>query len=219
MKRLKVILIFLCISLLVNSQSKIDLGLFAGTSHYMGDINKERLFYAPSFSAGVFYRYVINPRYAIKFAFTYAPVKGSDLDFNNDYQQLRAAEFRTTIGDITGQFEFNFVKFQYSALRMTYAPYVSGGLGVALMNREGTFSYDFIIPFGVGVKVNLSRRLSGMVQWEFRKTFMDNLDSVENIPSGEFSSKLHNNDWYYIIGIGLSYRINYNKMLCPAYEH
>ncbi len=219
MKKTGLLACILLFPLMIYSQSKVDLGIFAGTSHYMGDINKERLFYAPSFSAGGFYRQILNPRYAVKLGFIYAPVKGRDSDFDNGFQQLRNAGFRTVIGDLTAQFEFNFVKFEYSARKITYAPYISGGVGVALMNKSGNFSYDFVIPFGAGVKINLSRRLSATVHWDFRKTFTDNLDSVENPGNGELSARLHNNDWYYMIGVGISYRINYNRMLCPAYEY
>jgi hypothetical protein len=218
MKKVPLVFILLLFSVILKAQSKIDLGVFVGTSHYLGDRNKERLFYSPSLSFGAFYRMILNPRYAVKIAFTYAPIKGDDADFDINLPPVPDDSWATTIYDITAQFEFNFMKFEYSARKMTYSPYMSGGLGIALVNNSSTFSYDMVIPFGVGVKVNLSRRISGAVLWEFRKTFIDNLDDLENIPGSNWTSRLHNNDWYYFVGINLSYRINYFKTLCPAYD-
>jgi len=218
MKKIQIVLFLLLSCSILQAQSKADLGIFGGASFYLGDINKERLLYAPSLSFGAFYRYILNPRYAIKASLNYGALKANDNDFNNDFQQSRNASFYTNVVDAAVQFEFNFLKFEYSSRRMTYSPYVSGGIGMAFLNKPGNHSYDVVIPFGVGVKVNLSRRLSGAVLWEFRKTFIDNLDDLENIPSSNWTSRLHNNDWYYFVGINLSYRINYFKTLCPAYD-
>ena len=175
------------------AQSNVDLGIFAGTSHYLGDLNKERLFYAPSFSFGGFYSYNLNPRYAIKAAVNYAPIRGNDADFANEFQQLRAEQFKTNITDISVQFEFNFSKYMYSPMKKSFSPYVSAGLGIAMVNQAGDFSYNLIIPFGLGAKFHLTRRISVAALWEFRKTFTDALDGYDFPQSSEFGSTLHNN--------------------------
>lgn len=219
MKKVQLVLFLLFIYLgIAKAQSDIELGFVAGTSHYFGDLNKERLFYSPSFSFGGFYRYIMNPRYAIKSTVTYAPIQGNDADFPNDFQQLRGAQFQTNITDITLQFEFNFLEYLYSSRKTLFSPYVSGGIGISLVNQSGGFSYNFILPFGLGAKFHLSRRLSVAGLWEFRKTFTDNLDAYDFPQSSGLASSLHNNDWYYVVGISLSYKINYYKLLCPAYD-
>ena len=219
MKKVQFVLFLLFIYLgLAKAQSNIELGIFTGTSHYLGDLNKERLFYAPSFSLGGFYRYILNPRYSLRSSVTYAPIRGNDADFKNDFQQLRAEQFNTNITDITVQFEFNFLEYNPTGRRKSVSPYVSGGIGISLVNQDGNFSYNFIIPFGLGAKFHLSRRLSLSGMWEFRKTFMDTLDAYDFPQSPEFSSKLHGNDWYYVVGLSVSYKINYYKLLCPAYD-
>ena len=200
------------------AQRNIELGVFTGTSHYFGDLNKERLFYAPSFSFGGFYRYILNPRYALKATVSYAPIRGNDVDFTNDFQQLQAAQFKTNITDIAVQFEFNFLEYKRSARGKSFSPYVSGGIGIALVNQAGDFSYNLIIPFGLGAKFYLSRRISVAGLWEFRKTFTDTLEGHDYPKNSESGSTLHGNDWYYIVGISFSYKINYYKLLCPAYD-
>jgi len=220
MKKVRLVLFLLFVFLgVAKAQSNIELGIFTGTSHYLGDINKERLFYAPSFSFGGFYRYILNPRYAIKSTVIYAPIRGNDADFANEFQQLRDRQFKTNITDIAIQFEFNFLEFKHSAKKMSFSPYVSGGVGIALINQAGDFSYNFIIPFGLGAKFHLTRRISVAGLWEFRKTFTDTLDDSDFLQNPEFSSTFHNNDWYYVVGISFSYKINYYKLLCPAYDN
>lgn len=238
MKKIQVVLVILLFSGILRAQNASEIGGFFGMSFYLGDLNKEKLFYNPSPSFGVFYRYILNPRYAIRSSLTYGSFKGDNTNLYNDSPQtiLDQLSYKTTAIDLTIQFEFNFKKFEYSSRNLTYSPYVSGGLGMGIFDKRVTYnndtilnpaakvgtesalSYNIIIPFGLGVKVNFSRRLSGAVLWEFRKTFMDDLDGFEDIPDDDISSKLHNNDWYYFVGITLSYKINYMKTLCPAYE-
>jgi len=95
---------------------------------------------------------------------------------------------------------------------------VSGGVGIAMVNADGGFSSNFVVPFGLGMKLQITKRLGVAGQWEFRKTFSDLIDGYNFPQTDEFSSKLHNNDWYYTTGISISYKINYNKLLCPAYD-
>ena len=241
MKKIQVVLFILLFSGILKAQNASEIGGFFGQSFYLGDLNKEKLFKNPTISAGAFYRYILNPRYAIRTSLTYGSLKGDNSNIYNEVPQsdppnVWPFSFNTTVVDFTVQFEFNFKKFEYSSRSLTYSPYVSGGLGMGYYNKTVAYNYDrslypsgpvnpspantfnLIIPFGLGVKVNFSRRVSGAVLWEFRKTFMDDLDGYEDIPDPGFSSKLHNNDWYYFVGITLSYKINYMKTLCPAYE-
>lgn len=237
MKKIQVVLVILLFSGILRAQNASEIGGFFGMSFYLGDLNKEKLFYNPSPSFGAFYRYILNPRYAIRSSLTYGSLKGDNNNIYNEAPQtVWPFSFKTIAVDLTIQFEFNFRKFEYSSRNLTYSPYVSGGLGMGFFNKTVAYNYDhilnpggpddpdpvnsynIIVPFGLGVKVNFSRRLSGAVMWEFRKTFMDDLDGFEDIPDDDISSKLHNNDWYYFVGITLSYKINYMKTLCPAYE-
>ena len=241
MKKIQVVLFILLFSGILKAQNASEIGGFFGQSFYLGDLNKEKLFKNPALSVGAFYRYVLNPRYAIRTSLTYGSLKGDNSNIYNEAPQsdppnMWPFSFNTIVVDLTIQFEFNFKKFEYSSRKLTYSPYISGGLGMGYYNKAVAYNYDrilypsgpddptpantynLIIPFGLGVKVNFSRRLSGAVLWEFRKTFMDDLDGYENIQDPGFSSNLHNNDWYYFVGITLSYKINYMKTLCPAYE-
>ena len=71
------------------------------------------------------------------------------------------------------------------------------------------------IPFGFGVKTNLTDRLSAGLEWSYRKTFYDKIDNVES-PLGK--SILHNNDWYSTYGLFITYKFVKFAADCPVYK-
>lgn len=202
---------------LSNAQRKVDLGVFTGGSYYLGDINQSRHVYAPSIAVGGFYRYNMNPRYSIRGNVYYCGLKGDDRDFNNNFQNWRAAGFKASILDVTLQFEFNFLPYSTIGKKWNYSPYVTGGIGFSFINSTSVSTYELIIPFGIGLKVNLSKKLSAGLEWGFRKTFNDDLDGLENWNDPGYTSHFHNYDWYSFTGIFVTYKIFNYRDDCPAY--
>jgi hypothetical protein len=205
---------------MVKAQRNADIGVFAGTAYYMGDINPNRHFYRPSLSFGFLYRYNINARYAVRANAYVVDLSGNDLDFPerlNPDRPLNPQRFQTSLLDLALQAEFNFLSYTPSGVNWEYSPYITAGLaGSMIMGSDVDATNTLTIPFGIGVKVNLTSRLSGGAEWGFRKTFSDALDGVEN-PSGT-SSLIHNNDWYSIIGIFITYKFFNFATECPAYD-
>ena len=204
----------------VFSQRKADIGLFGGTAYYMGDINPNRHFYRPSLSVGALYRYNINTRYAIKAHGYYAQLSGSDLDFPgllHPDRPVSPMSFNTSLIDAGLEVEFNFLPFTPNLGTLEYTPYLSTGISGALIVHSDVNSQNVLsFPFGAGVKLNLSKRISTGAEWTFRKTFNDRMDGVEN-PSGKVSF-LHNNDWYSFLGIFITYKFFNFATGCPAYD-
>ena len=87
MKKIQVVLVILLFSGILRAQNASEIGGFFGMSFYLGDLNKEKLFYNPSPSFGVFYRYILNPRYAIRSSLTYGLLKGDNNNIYNDAPQ------------------------------------------------------------------------------------------------------------------------------------
>jgi hypothetical protein len=208
------------IPLMSTAQQDADIGLFAGTSYYLGDINPNRHFYRPSFSYGLIYRYNINTRWAIRANGYVADLFGNDLDFPERLdpdRELSPQRFHTTLLDMALQAEFNFLPYSPGLGNWQYSPYISAGLGGSMiMNSDADAINTLAIPFGIGVKVNITARLSAGAEWGFRKTFSDSIDGVEN-PSGT-SSVIHNNDWYSFMGIFITYKFFNFATECPAYD-
>ena len=185
----------------------------------MGDINPSRHFYAPSPAGGIIFRYNLNPRHSFRFSGIYTSLKGSDSDFEDARQLQRNVDFKTSLIDLAFTTEFNFMDYQPTKLRKDrYSPYVCGGIGYAsvLTSDVPAESATFLV-FGGGFKYNIARKWSIGAEWTFRKTLNDLLDGTENIGAEE-GVFFHNNDWYSIIGLFVTYKIFNWREDCPAYD-
>jgi hypothetical protein len=204
-----------------HAQRKSDIGIFAGTSYYMGDLNPSMHFYSPSFALGPIYRYNIHTRSAIRVSGIYHRLTGSDPDFNNS----SGASFTSDFVDLAATFEFNFLPYKSGNRKMKYSLYTAAGLGYNLLisgdpSTPEPASSHFTLPFSLGFKFNAGKRLSAGVEWSPRKTFKDNaIDGIINI--GELNSDFHlfgNNDWYTFAGVFITYKIFNYREDCPTYD-
>ena len=211
--------------LLVNTdnvfpQRRANIGLFAGTVYYLGDINPNRHFYRPSTAFGILYRYNINSRYAIRTNAYFAYLSGSDNDFPeilHPDRPVSPASFHTSLLDLAVQIEYNFLPYTPNLGKWSYSPYLTTGLAGALVLSSDADAGNFAsFPFGAGVKVNITSRISAGAEWSFRKTFSDQLDGLIN-PSGT-TSLFHNNDWYSFLGVFITFKFFNFAAECPAYN-
>ncbi len=217
MKRLPWIFLFISFFPIAAGQRNADYGILAGVSSYMGDINSSRLMYSPLPAGGIFYRYNFHPRHALRGNLILGGIRANDLDFNNSFQQARAASFSGTVGELSVQFEFNFLPFTTQGKLWDFSPYFAAGAGVAFVN-SGSLSYEPVIPFSLGFKVNIYKNMGLEAEYGFRKTFYDNFDGLKDLVAPSDYTWLHNNDWYSFAGIGLTWKI-YNRLAgCPAYD-
>jgi hypothetical protein len=218
MKRFNWILFLLFLTVGIYGQRKADYGVFGGVSSYIGDINPGRLLYAPLPAAGAFYRYNLNPRQSVRVNFFAGGIQGNDNDFRNDFQQTRNASFTGFVGEIAGQFEFNFFPYATDGKRWNYTPYLAAGAGISFVDSK-TITYVPVVPFSFGFKINIYKNLGIEAEYGFRKTFYDNFDGLnDDLVSQQDHGWLHNNDWYTFTGICVTWKI-YNKLAgCPAYN-
>jgi hypothetical protein len=230
MKKLWFILFMTGMTHFAYSQRNVNVGAFVGTAYYMGDINPNRHFYRPRPSFGMLYRINLNKRYAIRASGYYADLSGSDIDFGNRINADRyfePVEFNTSLIDGTLQFEFSFLPFVPNTGKWDCTTYVAGGIGYSVIlssnvrtSLNATYLRNpipyFTLPFGIGFKLNLSRRVSAGCEWSFRKTFTDRIDFLQN-PTGDVSI-IHNNDWYSFTGIFITYKFFKFAQDCPAYS-
>jgi hypothetical protein len=216
MKNFYLFFLLVPLSLSLAAQRQADFGVFAGVSSYIGDINTNRLMYSPLPAGGVFYRYNLHPRQSIRTSLIIGGLRANDRDFRNAFQQARAASFSGFVGEWAGQFEFNFFSYSTRGKRWNYTPYIAAGAAVAFINT-GVFTYQPVIPFSLGFKINFYKNLGLEAEYGFRKTFYDNFDGLKDLTAPSDYSWLHNNDWYTFAGISLTWKM-YNRLLgCPAY--
>lgn len=217
MKRIQSVLLLFCLALTLSGQRSADYGVFAGVSSYLGDINPNRLLYSPLPAGGILYRYNFHPRQALRTSFFYGGIRANDLDFKNSFQRTRAASFSGSVGEWALQFEFNFLPYSTEGKPWDYTPYLAAGAGIAFINAAA-FTYEPVIPFSFGFKVNVYKNIGLEAEYGFRKTFYDNFDGLKDLVAPSDVAWIHNNDWYSFTGVAVTWKI-YSKLAgCPAFN-
>ncbi|MCP9236641.1 DUF6089 family protein [Lewinella sp. JB7] len=178
----------------------LELGAWAGSSFYLGDLNTEFRFNHPNLSGGVAARYNFNHRIAVRGSFNYGHVEAYDRESENTFERLRNLSFRSSIRDLTAQFEFNFLPYFHGSREYFFTPYAFAGVSVLhftptavadggqvvnlrpLMTEGqdyGSFSTAF--AYGVGVRWDLTYELSMDAHLSMRNASTDYLDDVSTI--------------------------------------
>ena len=77
-----------------NGFSRSELGVMVGTSYYIGDLNQFRHFRDAKLAGGLFYRYNVNPRVAIRGTANFLRVAADDADAKLTLLQERNLNFK-----------------------------------------------------------------------------------------------------------------------------
>ena len=193
-------------------------GGFAGISYYLGDINPRQQFYNPGISLGALIKHNFTEHHCFRFNVFYGELRGNDLDFKNEYQQMRAYSFDTSLLDCHISYEFNFMPYFINRWKTASTSYIFAGIGYSLIlsSTTGIAASHATIPFGVGYKYRFNEVMAIGCEWGLRKTFTDKIDGILNPgPDGTYSMS-HNNDWYSFAGIYMTFRIFEKSFECPG---
>ncbi len=175
-----------------------EVGLFLGGQYYIGDLNPSAHFNQTQPAIGVFYRYTPNYRYAFRGGFNYGSIQGDDSQSNDADQIQRNLNFKSTMYELHALAEFNFLEYRISHDKYKFTTFLflgisgyyfnpqaqAGGRWVNLqpLKTEGETKpykrYQMSIPFGIGMKMNVSKQVGIGIEWGPRKTFTDYLDDV-----------------------------------------
>lgn len=191
---------------LLSQEYKYEVGGVAGTSFYLGDANKTKLYLYPGISGGVLFRYNINFHWALKTNLIVGQVFVDSKDSENIFPFNQEIDFSRNFTELGTQVEFNFLpysdKYTYLGTK-PYTPYVFTGIGVTQSYGEGKF-LDLNMPLGIGIKYKMKNRINVGIEFSMRKLFADNFDTIDN-PYGIKSSMLKNKDWYSLTMIFLTW--------------
>lgn len=197
-----------------------DGGVFGGVSYYLGDINPRTQLYKPVMALGILAKHNFTEHHCLRVNLFHGKFGGNDLDFNNEYQQVRGHSFETELLDCQVGYEFNFLPYIINRWKSSHTPYMFAGIGYSFIvaSTVNDISNHMTIPFGVGYKCRINEKIGIGCEWGLRKTFTDKLDGLLNPgPDGSYAES-HNNDWYSFAGIFITFRIFEKQIPCPAYK-
>lgn len=197
---------------LSSTAQNFELGGFAGTSHYQGDLVKGIVSVGETkYCIGGYTRMNVNPFFAFRLQYNFAKISGSDKRYPDDYERSqRNLDFKSPLHEISLTFEYNILGYttgsyrRYPGLVKTkFTPYLILGVSGFYFNptseykgqtynlqeyeTEAEKSYSLMsvsIPMGLGVKYNFKRGLTFAFEIVYHKTFTDYLDDV----SGKFAN-------------------------------
>lgn len=201
---------------------KFDIGGGGGMSGYLGDANTSNLFGNPSWNVEALFRYIFNPRLALKTNLTVGGLRGNSADMENLFPQENTFEFSTTFYEVGEMFEFNFFNYgigeRYRKLKRI-SPYVTAGVGFVVWTVDGKSGFTVDIPFGVGVKYKLKERLNIGAELLMKKTLSDKIDGDDlKDPYQIKSSFMKNTDWISTLTFTISYEFGERCRACNYKE-
>ena len=206
MKRIFFLICLIVLVSSVKAQ-RSEYGVFVGTSFYMGDINTSKVFYRSDPAFGIIYRYNFNPHWAFKMDAIYGTVEGYDSDFGNTRNlsfKSHIMEFSAQIElnflqYFTGSKTHRFTPYIFTGLAIfsfnpqaqytdpktgqtnwyDLHPLSTEGEGLISSPDKQTYSLTQIaIPFGIGFKFSLNKKICLGLEWGMRKTFTDYIDDI-----------------------------------------
>jgi hypothetical protein len=215
---LPLLLILTLYSFANRPRKKSEMGLFLGTSSYLGDINPSQLFYRPGISIGAIYRLKLNDTYSLRAQCIYGQFSGNDRDFANTYQILRNASFSSNVLDFNIIGEYNFLPFKYDVRRFCYTPFLFIGFGYNYV-LSGTQKVEncLDIPFGVGFKYAVNKNITIGAEYSFKKLLGDYADGVANVGGDKYKTTFSNKDWFSFAGFFITFGL-FNRSECPGIQ-
>ena len=189
-----------------------EVGILLGASYYLGDLNTTHFNNALA-GGGLVIRKNIDRRFSYKAELLYLNVAADDLNNPADTIAInRSLHFKSTVYELSGQIEFNFLPYQPGNLLYTWTPFVYTGVSLFHFNpqaetknadwvdlqplgtegQETSISSEkkyaltqFAIPIGGGVKIAVNPSFNIILEYGIRKTFTDYLDDVSTTFAGD----------------------------------
>jgi uncharacterized protein DUF6089 len=196
MKRLS-ILPFLFATQLLLAQY-YEAGGYIGASNYLGDLSEQRLIPEESgLLTGIYGKYNFSRYLSVKASLTKGQIGGTDKNARQSANRQRNLNFRSDILELATTVELNLSPYNIRDNK-TGIPYIFAGFALTNFNPQaqmrGTWYYlhplqtegknygrtTVALPFGLGMKFNLTYKVNFGFEVGARKTFSDYLDDVSS---------------------------------------
>ncbi len=214
---------------------KYELGFGLGGATYSGDIIRKLDPTQIGIQGTLFGRRNFDNVWSLRAGLSFARLNAADSVSPIDgVSAYRNAFFNGSVFEVSAVMEYHFLDFTHPQSHFRYSPYGFLGLGYTYFDGEGqTFQGDPaagsygagtpVIPFGIGIKYKLNDRWNLAFELGLRATFTDFMDKIKSdnpainrfadpndpaIPFGINYGNYSDKDWYYFLGLTLSYSIN-----------
>jgi hypothetical protein len=191
------------------SAQDVEVGLLAGGTYYLGELNPGTQFLMTNQAYGGIMRFNFNDRWAARFNIMRGQLSGDDaISKENEMRNLR---FRSPLTEVSMVLEFNFLDYFTGSKIKYFSPFLFGGPGFFIfepradyqgetlslrdlgtegqIEAENQYSlYGVAAVFGFGIKYSISNRIGLGLEWGMRKTFTDYLDDISGQYYVDFSA-------------------------------
>lgn len=199
------LLFFFCIALHCSASAQTwEIGGFVGGSGYLGDINPVRPYKLTDLAFGGQIKRNFNGYWSAKGNAMYGNIRANDARSVNEYQQVRNINFSSPVLELTLQVEFNLFNYLPGVFdgvgNKRLSPYLFTGIGGVFFEPKATFedetyklrdygtegqdgetiykNYAMTVPYGAGVKYNITKNWNLIGEAGYRTARTDYLDDV-----------------------------------------
>lgn len=197
---------------------RMEVGAGVGLVSYLGDFNGSVVKNMQPMGSLV-WRWVLNPRMALRAKGSYGKLKGSSADVQTYYPDMQAKpyQFNHSLGDLGVTFEYNFWPYgtgrdYRGARRLT--PFIFGGVGGTYVSGGPKDVWTAHVPLGLGVKYKLGDRVNIGLEWAAHFSLSDKLDGVVDPYLVKSSGLFKNTDGYSTLLVTLTYSFQAKCRTC-----
>lgn len=200
-------------------------GLFMGGAYYQGDVHcrtRDGLGVLPqtNLAYGLFLKRNVTSTLGIKINVLRSTLTGTDLDFTDaSGHDRRGFSFKSPLTEFSGVLEWDILgsRRYKGAFNKILTPYLIGGLGVQLTDANVNWNSinnarvltdqnqnrnsHFVIPYGVGLRYDISDRANISIEGVARKVFSDYLDGISE------SANPDQSDWDGFAGVTIGFKL------------
>lgn len=201
-----------------DAEYRMEVGVGAGLVSYLGDFNGSVVKNMQPMGSLV-WRWVLNPRMALRAKGSYGKLKGSSADVQTYYPDMQAKpyQFNHSLGDLGVTFEYNFWPYgtgrdYRGAKRLT--PFIFGGGGGTYVSGGPKDVWTAHVPLGLGVKYKLGDRVNIGLEWAAHFSLSDKLDGVVDPYLVKSSGLFKNTDGYSTLLVTLTYSFQAKCRTC-----
>lgn len=216
--------ILLCVAFSDLKAQRWALSATTGMNLYKGDISDWKLLPNLNQLKVISTAVKVNVRYQRAQAFAYrgqlsiGRISGAGNNNPGPNPIFNTLAFTSPLIEVSGLVDYNFLDYQTDKKIKNWSPYLYGGISYLFVSPRGgllptTPFFTWAIPYGVGVKYQLTPRLG--LQWEFgtSKTFTDVLDNAPSDPRLTSHFTVQQTDQVLQSSITLTYVIK--SVFCP----